>query len=231
MLSEPPDHTMANANSRVTISLQLATLVRWEAAWRELGASAVSEELYHQLVACYSEPHRKYHTVQHLEECLRHLEEVSTLAEHVDEVEMALWFHDAIYDTTKKDNEKRSAEWARESGLAAGVSSDKADRIYELILATMHDAVPSGRDAEVLVDIDLGILGAGPNRFDEYETQVREEYSWVPEPLYRTARGKVLEGFVSREWIYSTPPFRSKYEARARENIARSLAQLSTENT
>jgi predicted metal-dependent HD superfamily phosphohydrolase len=204
----------------------MTSLKRWQSVWRELGASTASEDLYHQLVACYSEPHRKYHTIQHLNECLTHLESVCALADHPDEVELALWFHDAIYDTSKKDNEKRSAEWARESVLAADVSSEKADRIYELIIATTHNAVPAGRDAEVLVDIDLGILGAGAARFDEYEIQVREEYSWVPESLYRAARRKVLEQFVSREWIYSTQFFRDKYEARARENIARSLARL-----
>lgn len=211
--------------------MQLATLDRWQAMWRELGAATASEGLYHQLVACYSEPHRKYHTIQHLDECLRHLDGVRELAEHVNEVEVALWFHDAIYDTTKKDNEKRSAEWARESVVAAGVPGEKADRIYGLVMATEHNAVPAGRDAEVLVDIDLGILGAAADRFDDYEVQVREEYSWVPEPLYRAARKKVLEGFVNREWIYSTPPFRSKHETQARENIARSLAQLSSKNT
>lgn len=206
--------------------MQLASFNRWQSVWRGLGASTASEELYQRLVACYSEPHRSYHTVQHLEECLRHLEGVSALADHADEVELALWFHDAIYDTTRKDNEKRSAEWARESVVAGGVSREKADRIYELILATTHNAVPAGTDAEVLVDIDLGILGADAARFDDYEVQVREEYAWVPESLYRAARRKVLEGFLSREWIYSTPPFRSKHEARARENIARSLARL-----
>ena len=152
------------------------SLEHWQSVWRQLGASTASEELYHQLVACYSEPHRKYHTIQHLNECLTHFERVRALADHADEVELALWFHDAIYDTSKKDNEQRSAEWARESVLAAGVSSEKADRIYELIMATMHNAVPMGKDAEVLVDIDLGILGAGTDRFDDYEVQVREEF-------------------------------------------------------
>jgi len=202
------------------------SLEDWQSVWRELGASSANEELYHQLVASYSEPHRKYHTIQHLNECLTHLESVRSLADHANEVELALWFHDAIYDTTKKDNEQRSAEWARASVLAAGVSSEKADRIYELIMATMHKAVPVGRDAELLVDIDLGILGAGADRFDDYEMQVREEYSWVPESLYRAARRKVLEQFVTREWIYSTDIFRSNYETRARANIARSLARL-----
>ena len=204
----------------------MTSLDRWQNVWGQLGASSASKDLYDQLVECYSEPHRKYHTIQHLNECLRHLESVRSLADHPDEVEMALWFHDAIYDTTKKDNEKRSAEWARDNALAAGVSTEKAERIYGLVMMTMHNAVPAGRDAEVLVDIDLGILGAEASRFDEYEVQVREEYSWVPESLYRAARRKVLEQFVSREWIYSTEPFRRSYEARARDNISRSLAHL-----
>ena len=199
---------------------------RWRGVWSELGALQGDEELYNSLVACYSEPHRKYHTLQHLNECFAHLKRVSSFAEHAAEVELALWFHDAIYNTHEKDNEKRSADWARESVLKSGVNSEKATRIYELIMATMHDAVPVGRDAEVLVDIDLGILGADRARFDEYELQVREEYSWVPDFLYRKARRKVLQEFESREWIYSTEVFRSEYEARARENLTRSLSRL-----
>jgi predicted metal-dependent HD superfamily phosphohydrolase len=186
----------------------------------------VDDELYNRLIACYSEPHRKYHTMQHLNECFAHLKRVSLFAEHAAEVELALWFHDAIYNTSKKDNEKRSAEWASECALEGGVPSESAGRIYELIMATMHDAVPAGRDAEVLVDIDLGILGADPTRFDEYELQVRDEYSWVPEFMYRAARRKVLQEFMRREWIYSTAVFRSEYEARARENLTRSLSRL-----
>ena len=204
----------------------MTSLTRWRSVWQQLGAADANEDLYHQLVACYSEPHRKYHTIQHLNECFMHLESVRSLCDHPAEVELALWFHDAIYDTTKKDNEQRSAEWARDSVLAAGVSSDPAERIYDLVMATVHDAVPACRDAEVLVDIDLGILGAEAARFDEYELQVREEYSWVPEPLYRAARRKILEQFVGREWIYSTAPFRSQYGTRARDNISRSLARL-----
>ena len=204
----------------------MTSLDRWQTVWRELGASDSDDELYQRLVACYSEPHRKYHTMQHLEECFAHLENVRSFAEQPGEVGLALWFHDAIYDTRKKDNEERSAEWACDSVLAAGLTNDRASRIYELVMATMHDAIPTGRDAEVLVDIDLAILGSDVARFDEYEVQVRQEYSWVPGPLYRAGRKKVLQGFANRESIYSTEYFRSGYEARARDNIARSIARL-----
>ncbi len=204
----------------------MTSLDQWKAVWRELGAATVDEMLFHQLVASYSEPHRKYHTMQHLEECFAQFDRVRSEAERPGEVELALWFHDAIYDTTRKDNEQRSAEWARASALAGGLSSEPANRVYELILVTMHDAVPADRDALVLVDVDLSILGADAARFDEYELQIREEYEWVPGSLYGKARRQILRGFLERERIYSTEYFSGAHEARARENIARSLERL-----
>ena len=194
--------------------------------WEQLGAEGSDDELFHRLVACYSEPHRKYHTMQHLKECFALLDKVSSIAERVAEVEVAIWFHDAVYNTRKSDNEELSAAWARDSSLAAGLSPDQANRIFELVLTTKHNAVPAGKDAEVLVDIDLGILGAEPARFDEYEVQVREEYSWVPEVIYARERRKVLEQFANRPTIYNTEYFRAEYDSRARENITRSLTRL-----
>lgn len=205
------------------------TLVdRWQTEWREVGASRVDEELYARLVESYSEPHRRYHTIQHLEECFAHLDLARSIAQHASEVELALWFHDAIYDTRRTDNEERSAEWARAAALASGLPIETAERIAGLVLATKHDAVPVGTDAGLLVDIDLAILGSETARFEGYEVQIREEYAWVPESLYQNARRKILQGFVSREQIYSTELFHAEYETRARENINRSLARLNT---
>ena len=204
----------------------MTSLARWQKMWRELGASASDDALFSRLVVCYSEPHRKYHTMQHLNECLAHLESVGSFAERPEEVELALWFHDAVYDTRRKDNEERSAEWARDSALAAELSEDQARRVHGLVMATMHNALPIGKDAAVLVDIDLSILGSDVARFDEYEVQVQQEYSWVPGPLYRSGRRKILQEFVSRQSIYTTEYFRDRYEAQARSNIARSLARL-----
>ena len=204
----------------------MTTLARWQNMWRTLGAAVPDDELFERLVECYSEPHRRYHTMQHLNECLMHLDNVRSVAEWPEEIELALWFHDAIYDTRRKDNEERSAEWARDSALAAGLAEERASRVYELVMATLHSAVPVGRDAAVLVDIDLSILGSDAARFDEYEVQVREEYSWVSEPLYRAGRRKILQDFANRESIYSKEYFQTRCEAQARRNIARSLARL-----
>src|SRR5687768_11548345 len=118
----------------------MTLLARWQNVWRQLGSHS-DEKLFHKIVDCYSEPHRRYHTIQHLQECFAHLESVRSFAESGSEVELALWFHDSIYDTTRKDNEERSAEWARGSALLAGLSLERADRISSLVIATKHDAV------------------------------------------------------------------------------------------
>lgn len=198
---------------------------RWLSMWESLGAHS-DAALCQRLIAGYSEPHRHYHTMQHLEECFAHLDRMRSAAEHAAEIELALWFHDAIYDTHKNDNEERSAEWARDSAAAAGLSAEQANRVYEHVLVTRHNAIPADREAMILVDIDLSILGADAARFDEYEVQVRQEYSWVPKFLYRRGRRKVLQEFANRESIYCTEYFRVAYESRARGNIARSLARL-----
>jgi predicted metal-dependent HD superfamily phosphohydrolase len=196
---------------------RLTSLHRWLELWQRLGARPPAG-LYEELIARYREPHRKYHTEQHLDECFAHFD---SAPEHPAAVELALWFHDAIYDARRQDNEQQSADWARRIG-----PPEAADRVHALIMATRHDAVPSGRDAELLVDIDLSILGAAPERFDEYERQIRQEYSWVPAFVFRRKRGEILEGFLARPAIFNTERFFQKLETAARANLRRSLEQL-----
>jgi predicted metal-dependent HD superfamily phosphohydrolase len=204
----------------------MPAIARWHEMWKQLGAASPDPKLHGELIARYSEPHRKYHTVQHLDECFEKLDEVRALARHPAEVELALWFHDAIYDVKRHDNEKKSADWARASAVAAGTPADACNRAHSLVMATRHKAVPSGTDAEILVDIDLSILGAAPERFDQYERQVREEYAWVPHFLFRRERKAILKEFLARPRIFSTTHFRDRYEQQARSNIERSLERL-----
>ncbi|MGD0191347.1 MAG: N-methyl-D-aspartate receptor NMDAR2C subunit [Rhizomicrobium sp.] len=195
----------------------------WRQCFRDLGGSEPPPCARNELFARYSEPHRSYHTLQHLEECFGWLEQTRALAEHPGEVAFALFFHDAIYDTHASDNEQLSAE------LAAGVLDEYVrgdadpERVRALIMATKHDGVPVGPDACLLVDVDLSILGAAPERFDEYEQQVRREYAWVAPDAFRTGRRKILEQFLSRPSIYSAPFFAERLEAAARSNLKRSL--------
>jgi len=201
---------------------------RWLEPWHALGVrrSPRLETLYAQVVARYREPQRHYHTMDHLDECFVRWAELRSHATHPAEVELALWFHDAVYDTRRTDNEALSADLAREAMLGFGVAQDSARRVADLILFTRHAAEPIGPDAEALVDVDLSILGAAPARFDEYEGQVRREYSWVPEDIFCKRRTGILEQFLARDKLYSTALFRERYEPQARANLARSLAAL-----
>ncbi len=193
----------------------------WQRAWTGIGAAGEGGALFAQLKAAHAEPQRHYHTLQHLGECLSAFDDARALAEHPHEVELALWFHDAIYDVKGHDNEQRSAGWARDALLAAGVAAEAAQRVHGLVMATRHTAVPVGRDEQVLVDIDLSILAAERTRFDEYEQQIRKEYACVPGFLFRRKRREILRGFLERPAIYSTPHFHEALEARARENLRR----------
>jgi predicted metal-dependent HD superfamily phosphohydrolase len=95
-----------------------------------------------------------------------------------------------------------------------------------MILATAHSAEPDSADEALLLDIDLSVLGADPDVFDAYDSAIRKEYEWVPEPDYRKARARVLESFLQRERIYRTWPYRERYESAARKNLSRALARL-----
>lgn len=201
-----------------------ALRANWNAAWRALGVAAPGEALCAELQQRYGEPQRHYHTMQHLGECLAWFEREEALAEHPGEVALALWFHDAIYDVHAHDNEARSADWARQALLAAGVNAEAAERVHALVMATRHDAVPEGRDAKLLIDIDLSILGAGHERFDEYERQVHAEYAFVPEEVRLPRRRAILQRFLDRKAIYATPRMHAQLEAQARINLQRSIA-------
>ncbi|WP_432726155.1 HD domain-containing protein [Variovorax sp. W6] len=196
----------------------------WTAAWHALGVASPGNALCEELQRCYAEPQRHYHTMQHLGECLAWFEREKALAGHPGEVALALWFHDAIYDVHAHDNEARSADWARRALLDAGVDAAAADRVHALVMATRHDAVPEGRDAELLIDIDLSILGAERARFDEYERQVQAEYAFVPDEVRLPRRRAILQRFLDREAIYATPRMHAQLEARARANLQRSIS-------
>lgn len=190
-----------------------------------MAASAGGDALYDEVVARYSEVHRHYHSLQHLGECIRWLEAVSALAQRPAEVEAALWFHDAICEPGRPDNEERSASWARAALLDAGVREEPAVRVERLVLATKHTAAPASGDAQLLVDIDLAILGAEQPRFAEYEQQIRREYASVPQAVFRQRRQAILRSFLDRPRIYSTGYFHAALEQRARANLGRALGE------
>jgi predicted metal-dependent HD superfamily phosphohydrolase len=195
---------------------------RWIADWASLGLAG-DAACRDRLLASYADPARHYHTLQHLAGCLDLFDELAHLAERPGEASIALWFHDAVYIPQAKDNEARSAAWAGDALRTAGAASAAIERVQGLIMATARHAASGERDASLVIDIDLAILGAAPARFAEYERQVRSEYAAVPANVYAEKRRAVLAGFLARPTIYGTPELQARLEEPARENLRRAV--------
>ena len=198
----------------------------WQTAWRTLDALP-PPDLYSTIVDRYAESQRAYHTLQHIRECFEHFEPARGLAEHPEEIAVAIWFHDAVYDVRAKDSEEQSADLAARLLQAAGAPETSTERIRELIIATKHGEVPVQIDAQLVVDTDLAILGSNPERFDEYERQVRQEYRWIPGLIYRRERRRILQAFLQRPRLYATDHFFELFEEPARANLNASIERLS----
>lgn len=206
----------------------MPTQAQWQHTWQALGISLpnVPAHLYDEIIAKYDEAHRYYHTRQHLVECLEKFGELRHLAANPAEIELALWFHDAVYEPLRHDNEFASANWAQSSVLNAGLDQTVADHIYDLVMATQHHAKPEATDTKILIDVDLAILGAKPDRYNEYEQQIRKEYSHVPEATFRLKRTEILQYFLAQPTLFNTALFIERYEQQARLNMKHALEQL-----
>lgn len=204
----------------------LAGAARWQETWVLVGAPLPAGG-FEELRKRYGEPHRAYHNLEHVLACLEAAASVRSELRSPATVELALWYHDAIYDPRRSDNEEESARFAAEQ-LHSTLAPDALASVRGLILATKHAGAPiGGDDARYVVDVDLAILGAAPEAFDAYEDAIRHEYRWVPAPIFRRKRREVLTGFLERPRIYSTEHFRELLEAAARLNLSRSIARLS----
>jgi len=198
----------------------------WARVWTELGVRYASRETHEELIRHYDEPHRAYHNRQHLAECLQVRRLLNAACQAPAEIDLALWFHDAIYDPLRSDNELRSAQWLDEVASDSGLDAETRRRLYDLIMVTRHDSAPQSLDEAVLVDTDLAILGASFERFEEYDQQIRREYLHVPMSVYRQKRRQILEGFLVRDRIYTTAPYFDAFEQQARENLSRAIDRL-----
>jgi predicted metal-dependent HD superfamily phosphohydrolase len=192
----------------------------------------IGEALRTELSALYRQPGRHYHGLAHIEALLALVREYRADLADPEVVEAAVWFHDAIYDSRRSDNEARSAALATEK-LASHVEAARLSRIVAMIEATATHALPdlddeaASRDAAFFLDMDLSILGAPKAAFDSYEAAVRREYAWVDDKAWRSGRAAVLKKFLARPHIFHTEVFRQRFEAEARRNIQRSIAALS----
>ncbi|MGH3995161.1 MAG: HD domain-containing protein [Pseudonocardiaceae bacterium] len=203
---------------------------RFTGLWHRLGARGDGSAAFAELATAYAEPHRSYHTVEHIRDCLGQLDSAvssdSASPPGRDLVEAAVWFHDLVYDPRAADNEVRSASRAGILLADAGVEPGLVDEVSRLILLTSHDQPPGDGAGRLVCDIDLSILGREPAEFDRFESRIRAEYAWVPESQYRVGRGRVLEGFLRRRPLYQTPYFKRRYETPARRNLEHALIRL-----
>jgi predicted metal-dependent HD superfamily phosphohydrolase len=204
---------------------------RWIRLWQTVGASGDPLLWFDRLTAAYSEQHRRYHNLRHIAECLEELDEARHLTDSPETIELAVWFHDAIYDPRASDNEERSASLAEQCLRHSGVGESIVGKVSRLVLATKHHDVGMVVDAPLLVDVDLSILGQPEKRFLEYEVQIRQEYAWVEETIFAEKRAEILKTFLARERIYSTPWFYDRYEQPARANLQSSVARLKNQGT
>ncbi|MRD49173.1 N-methyl-D-aspartate receptor NMDAR2C subunit [Caenimonas koreensis] len=204
-------------------------LATWQRLWREVGAPEGNEGLHQRLINAWCEPQRHYHSRQHLRECLATLATARHLAQRPAEVELALWFHDAFYEPRRHDNEERSAHWAREAIDAAGAPAGVGERVAALVMLTRGHQPPQGADGQLLVDVDLSILGAPGERFDESNEQIRLEYAHVPLVDFIAGRTRVLQAFLARPRLFCTAHFHDRLEAQARANLQRALDKLAVE--
>ncbi len=173
----------------------------------------------------YTEPHRRYHGVSHLDHCLRGLDLAATVAQDPDTLEVAIWFHDVINEPGAADNERRSAEVFSE--LAAPfMAPARVRRICRLIMTTTHRERPEGGDERFIADIDLSSLAKPWPRFLADGEKLRAEEPAKSDEDYFRAKVRFHRGLLQRARLFNTVPFQLRYEAQGRENLQRYLALL-----
>ncbi len=183
------------------------------------------DQLWKEIESNYSEKSRHYHTLKHLENLFLQLEEVKTEIRDWDVVLFALFYHDAIYNASKSNNEEASAELATVRLEQLNVPSEIIEKVEEMILATKAHVVSQHPDINLFTDADLSILGSDWDTYSEYAKNVRKEYHIYPDLIYHPGRRKVLRHFLEMERIFKTDVFYEKFEIQARANINHELKQ------
>lgn len=192
-------------------------------SWRKLagdGAGAIGE----RLLDAWSGPQRRYHSLGHLQWLLEEAERRRDLIHDARFVGYAIWFHDAVYEPGKPDNEERSAIWAQQS-LAS--ETELVGRVARVILMTKNHAEGDAvGDAALFLDMDIAILGAERPSYAAYAAGVRAEYAFAPDAAFVAGRSAFLKSQLALQFLFRTDVYRAELEQRARENIAWELDEL-----
>jgi len=220
--SLPPTRSMPVPASLAAPADPSAGEARFDALWTRshTGPGALSgARVYAEVVARYGEPHRRYHTLDHVHDCLRRFDWISHLTPSPDAVELALWFHDVIYAQRADDNERRSAMLYNERAI--GASPEFRRHVSSLILITRHVEAAHGLDRGYVVDIDLGGFGLPWEEFRRQGRLVRDECPWQTEAEHAAGLACFLRRLIARPRFFATDYFHARFEQVARANIAR----------
>ncbi len=182
-------------------------------------------DVYRKLHALYQHPGRYYHDLNHIRACLRHIDAVGSRLNHPDAVEMALWFHDVIYEPGAQDNERRSAEFFTEIAVTVA-DVGFADEVSGLIMMTVHPSTPRTLDEKFTVDIDLASFGLPWEEFASLGELVRKEFPHSSDRDFEARQLRFFEMLTRQRYFYFTDFFRSRFEANAQANLRRRIAQL-----
>jgi predicted metal-dependent HD superfamily phosphohydrolase len=185
------------------------------------------EPLAAELRRRYGEPHRRYHDVRHLAAVLGRVDELADAADDLAAVRLAAWFHDAVYEPLREDNEAASAALAEQLLTALEVDAEVVAEVVRLVLLTReHDPAPGDGNGEVLSDADLAVLGADPADYLAYAADVRAEYAHVPDAAFAAGRAAILAALLARPRLFRTERGRRRWEDRARTNLSEELSRL-----
>lgn len=199
---------------------------RFVTEWRQAGGIGDTEEIFLKLAKLYSASNRHYHTLEHVSACLDELDAIPNKGENFltaemrNEIALAIFFHDAIYNPKKNDNEFESAMFFREIAENHNLLASSTLSVYHMILATKdHEA--STRAAQYLLDIDLSILGTSDAVFDRYDQDIRKEYAHVSDVEWNFGRKQFMKKFLNRERLFKTDWFHARFEDKAKANLRR----------
>ncbi|MER6520651.1 hypothetical protein ABT246_27830 [Streptomyces sp. NPDC001553] len=202
---------------------------RWQATVTAAGAAPDTDPAPYakRLLAAWAEPQRRYHTTAHLADVLARIDVLAPHACDLAAVELAAWFHDAVYRPDRSENEERSAVLAERALPELGIDADRTAAVARLVRLTVtHDPAPGDVDGEVLCDADLAVLAGEPDAYAAYVAAVRAEYGFVPDDAFREGRAAVLRQLLGLPRLFRTPYGAAHWEAPARRNLAAELATL-----
>jgi predicted metal-dependent HD superfamily phosphohydrolase len=202
---------------------------RFRALWQRClidGAVDDSLKIHQRLLDGYDEPQRHYHTLAHIEQCMAMFDQCSSLARNPDALELAVWFHDVIFEPGNSDNEARSADLYLQ--FSDGVH-DEATRglVKRLIMATLHDGSSlEDSDACYMVDIDLSSFGLSWECFLQDSKHLRLENADLSDAEYYRRKASFQGRLLARERFFLSDYFAERLETQARANLARYLEMI-----